>query len=965
MANFKTKARAVELLGKGQIADLPTAISELWKNGYDAYAKDLSCDLYIPGYKDINEPLFCLSDDGWGMNYEDIVSKWIVLGTDSKSRGMHNYTPEQTFGLPLRIPMGEKGIGRLSVAYLGSPMLMLTKKENEVCQAVFIDWRILENFNLFIDEVNIPCHAFNDGEDLNSLISKMKLEFLENFHSDSSSDLTWSGQEELREQIINDVSSFYIPDSLIKEFTNLFQGVSSHGTKFIIGNPNEQLLDLIGYSPLEVSSNSVLEIQRSLTGIFNVFKDIPDFSTSFNILTEAGKYNIISDFFDPEDFKYADHHIKGKIDENGMFNGSIRVFQKTYQYTFRPIRKPGKTPYGSFDLELGQMEGAPKASMLSEEQYDSITSKTEKYGGLYIYRDRFRVLPYGRTDYDFLRFEERRSKKAGYYFFSHRNMFGYISITRNGNPSLKDKAGREGLIENKAYKELKDDLIALFVDIAKNFLKSTDPDEVNARSEQLDAIRQRHHAILEAEKKRNRQTKANFTKLLKANQEKIRFIEQEIFSLQAELENKAELLNLTYEEYLKLSNSLLDKREKLRSLKLISPKRVSLSSTQERKFSEYQALYSSICDSFESCENAIAQMRKRFDVQNLKKDFENQYMYSLREISTLTNQYISRISTIADAHKVMLLNEGRGFTEQFKQMVSESIPPMNLLSEYEDAIKQVAMYREEIKTKIDNQFAPFVSHIESLSLDIDEEVILEWYQSKYHELEERLDATNELAQLGISAEIIDHELYSLHAQMANSLSYFKEYSRTHPETVSQYKQLSVAFEHMEANYKMLQPLYRTAKKQRAVFTGRHILESMCTFFSQRIKDLDVTIESTDDFDNYEFFTYESVIYSVFINIINNALYWLIPSPSRVIRIVYQQDTNEILIMNSGEKIDNKIINDIFTLFFTRKHNGRGIGLYLARQSLKSIGMDIYASNATEYNRLNGACFIIKLNSGIL
>lgn len=428
MANFKTKARAVELLGKGQIADLPTAISELWKNGYDAYAKDLSCDLYIPGYKDITEPLFCLSDDGWGMNYEDIVSKWIVLGTDSKSRGMNNYTQEQTFGLPQRIPMGEKGIGRLSVAYLGSPMLMLTKKENEVCQAVFIDWRILENFNLFIDEVNIPCFAFNDGDDLNSLILKMKLEFLENFNSDNPSDLTWNGQEELREQIINDVTSFSIPDSLIKEFSNLFQCVSSHGTKFIIGNPNEQLLDLIGYSPLEDSSNSVLEIQRSLTGIFNVFKDIPDFSTSFNILTEAGKYNIISDFFDPEDFKYADHHIKGKIDENGMFNGSIRVFQKTYQYTFRPIRKPGKTPYGAFDLELGQMEGAQKASMLSEEQYDLITSKTEKYGGLYIYRDRFRVLPYGRTDYDFLRFEERRSKRAGYYFFSHRNCLAIFPL---------------------------------------------------------------------------------------------------------------------------------------------------------------------------------------------------------------------------------------------------------------------------------------------------------------------------------------------------------------------------------------------------------------------------------------------------------------------------------------------------------------------------------------------------------
>ena len=406
----------------------------------------------------------------------------------------------------------------------------------------------------------------------------------------------------------------------------------------------------------------------------------------------------------------------------------------------------------------------------------------------------------------------------------------------------------------------------------------------------------------------------------------------------------------------------MEKKERLRSLKLVLPKRVSLSSTQEHKFTEYQFNYNKLCDNFELCENAIAQMRKRFDVQNLKKDFENQYVYSLREISTLVNQFISRISTAADNHKVILSNEGRNFSEQFKQMVSESIPSLYLPSEYESAIKQIILYREDIRTKIDNLFSPFVSHIESLSLDIDEEVILDWYQSKYQELEERLDATNELAQLGISAEIIDHELYYLHAQMANSLKYFKDYSQTHTEISTQYKQLAVAFEHMEANYKMLQPLYRTAKKQRITFTGKHIIELMRTFFSQKIKDLDIKIESSNEFDNYEFFTYESVIYSVFINIINNAIYWLIPSTNRMIKVEYLQDSQEILIMNNGEKIDNTIIDDIFTLFFTRKHNGRGIGLYLAKQSLKSIGMDIYASNASRYNRLNGASFIIKLTT---
>ncbi len=36
---FQTRARTIDHLGRGQIADCPTAVSELWKNAYDAYAK--------------------------------------------------------------------------------------------------------------------------------------------------------------------------------------------------------------------------------------------------------------------------------------------------------------------------------------------------------------------------------------------------------------------------------------------------------------------------------------------------------------------------------------------------------------------------------------------------------------------------------------------------------------------------------------------------------------------------------------------------------------------------------------------------------------------------------------------------------------------------------------------------------------------------------------------------------------
>lgn len=129
MPQFRAKARAVDLLGKGQISDLPTAISELWKNGYDAYGDALEAYIYLSGYENIKKPLFILQDDAKGMSRKDILEKWIVLGTDSKTRNEIDIKGEDTLWKEPRIKMGEKGIGRLSVAYLGSPYVDAHKKE--------------------------------------------------------------------------------------------------------------------------------------------------------------------------------------------------------------------------------------------------------------------------------------------------------------------------------------------------------------------------------------------------------------------------------------------------------------------------------------------------------------------------------------------------------------------------------------------------------------------------------------------------------------------------------------------------------------------------------------------------------------------------------------------------------------------------------------------------------------------
>jgi DNA mismatch repair ATPase MutL len=66
--SFKTRARTVDHLGREQIADVPTAISELWKNSYDAYARKVSLTIF-----DESPLVIAVTDDGHGMNYEELV----------------------------------------------------------------------------------------------------------------------------------------------------------------------------------------------------------------------------------------------------------------------------------------------------------------------------------------------------------------------------------------------------------------------------------------------------------------------------------------------------------------------------------------------------------------------------------------------------------------------------------------------------------------------------------------------------------------------------------------------------------------------------------------------------------------------------------------------------------------------------------------------------------------------------
>ena len=156
MARVKVRARAVDMLGRQQIAGIPTAIHELFKNAHDAYAHLVRVD-YIHTLD-----LLLLRDDGLGMTLEDFEGKWLTLGTESKVLGndpdLLVWTGPE--GLPRRTSLGEKGIGRLAIAAIGPQVLVYSRavRESGPRRPVlgFVNWSLFEQPGLDLDRIEIP-----------------------------------------------------------------------------------------------------------------------------------------------------------------------------------------------------------------------------------------------------------------------------------------------------------------------------------------------------------------------------------------------------------------------------------------------------------------------------------------------------------------------------------------------------------------------------------------------------------------------------------------------------------------------------------------------------------------------------------------------------------------------------------------------------------------------------------------
>lgn len=981
---FQTRARTIDHLGREQIADCPTAVSELWKNSYDAYARNVGLHIY-----DGSPAIAAIVDDGHGMNRAEFTSRWLVVGTESKAGG--SVTPEEDRdGISLRVKQGQKGIGRLSSANLGSLLLVVSKRKSDLFVASLIDWRLFENPYLFLMDVEIPVVEFSEKRELFVLLPDLFEKLLSNiglFSEGTDRDLriekAWKdfgvleqaeGKQVSTQQLIkNTVIGTTFEERHFAEWP-LWKGEKDQGTILVI---SDLQFDLIAQLPsLDSSSDLDATARQARTQLFQTLSNLADpFLSDYekemgfgveDFVTRATarderQLRVIIDNAPPFNLEWLhelEHVVDGKFDGQGVFRGKVKAFGSWLEdeIIIEPaidISGRRDSMVGEFYLRLGTYEQRLDSTSHSEEMYRSVESKSELYAGFMVYRNGLRVMPYGREGSDFFQIEKRRSSHAGREFWSLRRLFGRVALRKETNPNLRDKAGREGIIDNKAAKIFRDLVIHVLRTTARQYFgtdselrESVIPDRIHAYKKQKDDA---------AKSKQRLNNRKAFSTKLETYEPILEIVSSNIEEFSAEISD----VSLDEESDIRsYRDRLQEAKLRLKELVIADPPR-NLGSLAER-YASYKARSRRLKEMLDLLED---QLGSALDI--LKPRSVRELVYS--ELSANAAFLHRRIRSWAqdarsllnsEQERLLLLQEERNKAYHFKML-----PLLDAVDVGEVTLRQATALLEEERDIQDLEnsglFESYVSALNSLKDSIDLVSLAQSSDDVEQELREEIDRLHSLAQLGITVEIIGHEIEGLEQNISSHLIDFPaEVKKSRPYTV-----VRDSYEALVDRLRFLSPLKLSGPKTRVRITGRMILEYVEGFFKDRFASSNIALEATSGFLRFNIIDQPARIYPVFINLINNSAYWVGRADLVAPKILLDVNEKGVFVSDNGPGVSQDDVKYLFKLFFTRKvRGGRGVGLYLSRANLAAGGHSIeYASKADSL--LSGANFVIRFRGG--
>lgn len=399
---IRPAARIIHTIGSDLIGDSYSALIELVKNSYDADAT--SVDVIFEYKKIENEDALqiTISDDGHGMDFETVVTKWLVPATDDKLK-------RKVSPLKRRKLQGRKGIGRFAASVLGQEMTLTSVDNDGEKSTAVVDWRLF-NSDDFLENIDLLVEKDKTNER-----SGTSIEIIAKSEKNDDKIAAW------------DSVSF---NNLIQELRKLispfsdFQDDQFKINLSIINSPYPELNN----PEFKIDTYPIIEFY--------------DYRISGTVDKDGKAVLKFYDNLNPDSVQIEEittqYEIEGSGKHCGLINIDYRVFDREPEAIDNLINK------GLINPVSKRFMGKNEARNLLNEVY-----------GVNIYKNSFRIRPYGNGGVDWLDLDKDRIQNPAQKI-SNNQVVGFITIQSEELSHLEEKSARDGLKENEYYLGLKE-----------------------------------------------------------------------------------------------------------------------------------------------------------------------------------------------------------------------------------------------------------------------------------------------------------------------------------------------------------------------------------------------------------------------------------------------------------------------------------------------------------------------------
>ncbi|WP_207382700.1 ATP-binding protein [Flavobacterium subsaxonicum] len=407
--SFTVDAGLIDRLGRELVGRSETAVSELVKNAYDA-------DATLVEVKFINSNIvggtLKIIDNGLGMTREQLRRGFMTISSSDK---VHNPISERY----QRSKAGRKGIGRFATHRLGRNLTIITQTlSSEKALKLTINW---DSYVIDQDLANIK----NPVEEIDKIRPEGTELIIDNLRE------SWSIAEIKR--IYRYVSDLFQPDYLSDRSRDL--NLAKQQDESFTVNFSEEIWG----SEVAIANPDKMIFEKALAVIEGyIDNDHDGFCSVYSNNLEL-ENDIIPILY-------------GKKSTATVLENGVEIQKKIIIDKYKNLKNIHfKVYYFIYNREIYYTN-------ISKTELASVQKIAKEQGGVKLYRNGFRVLPYGERGNDWLGIDKRYFDASGQTNIpsGNQNLFGFVEIVDQEGAQFEETASREGVLENESYLELRD-----------------------------------------------------------------------------------------------------------------------------------------------------------------------------------------------------------------------------------------------------------------------------------------------------------------------------------------------------------------------------------------------------------------------------------------------------------------------------------------------------------------------------